>query len=105
MVARPNLDLDELELCTYDELFSSVENEISQLALCWRIEAREKERVWLRGKTSGEMDDSRLVGLAVGDKNVYKKRGKKDESRLVQRLPKRLSFVVDISGSMAYFNR
>ena len=44
------------------------------------------------------------VDLAIGEKNVYKKRGQKEESRLVQRLPKRLSFVVDVSGSMAYFN-
>ena len=43
------------------------------------VEATERERVWLRGKTSGEMDDSRLVDLAIGDKNVYKKRGVKRE--------------------------
>ena len=46
-----------------------------------------------------------MVDLSIGEKNVYKKRGQKEESRLVQRLPKRLSFVVDVSGSMAYFNR
>lgn len=104
--ARAKLDLDELEESTYDELYASVENEISQLRVVLEaVEAKEKERVWLRGKTSGEMDDSRLVDLAIGEKNVYKKRGKKEASRLVQRLPKRLSFVVDVSGSMAYFNR
>lgn len=86
-------------------MYSTVENEIRQLRVVLQaVEAKEKERVWLRGKTSGEMDDTRLVDLAIGEKNVFKKRGQRDESRLVQRLPKRLSFVVDVSGSMAYFN-
>ena len=35
---------------------------------------------------------------------MYKRRGQREESRLTQRLPKRMSFVVDVSGSMAYFN-
>ena len=103
--ARAKLDMDEMEEDTYEELYASVENEISQLRVILEaVEAKERERVWLRGKTSGEMDDSRLADLAIGEKNVYKKRGKKEESSLVQRLPKRLSFVVDVSGSMAYFN-
>ena len=104
--SRPNLAMSEGDETVYDELYATVENEITQLRVVLQaVEAKEKERVWLHGKTSGEMDDTRLVDLAIGEKNVYKKRGQKEESRLVQRLPKRLSFVVDVSGSMAYFNR
>ena len=103
--ARADVNMLEEDLSVYDELYATVENEITQLRVVLQaVEAKEKERVWLRGKTSGEMDDTRLVDLAIGEKNVYKKRGQKEESRLVQRLPKRLSFVVDVSGSMAYFN-
>eukprot|EP00750_Incisomonas_marina_P002131 INCI12099.1.p1 GENE.INCI12099.1~~INCI12099.1.p1 ORF type:complete len:1134 (+),score=176.80 INCI12099.1:76-3402(+) len=103
--ARVELDLNDLEVATYDEIYESVEPLISQLRVVLQsVEAKEKERVWLRNKTSGEMDDSRLVDLAIGEKNVFKQRGIRDESVLRQRLPKRLSFVVDVSGSMAYFN-
>lgn len=103
--ARVELDLNELEVATYDEIYESVEPLISQLRVVLQsVEAKEKERVWLRNKTSGEMDDARLVDLAIGEKNVFKQRGIRDESLLVQRLPKRLSVVVDVSGSMAYFN-
>ena len=126
---RKTLDIDDVDEERYDEIYNSVRNEISQLhVILQTVEAKEKERVWLRGKASGEMDDSRLVDLAIGkdqlmmldslreefvtykrltligEKNVYKQRGQRDEARLTQRLPKRLSFVVDISGSMAYFN-
>ena len=104
--SRFDQSMDTADESVYNELYTTVENEISQLRVVLQaVEAKEKERVWLRGKTSGEMDDTRLVDLSIGEKNVYKKRGQKEESRLVQRLPKRLSFVVDVSGSMAYFNR
>ena len=53
----------------------------------------------------GVCTDTRLVDLAVGEKNVYKRRGLKDQARITQRLPKRLSFIVDVSASMAHFNR
>ena len=104
-VQRTKLKMDNIDEERYDELFAAVEGEINQLRVVLQsIEANEKERVWLRGKTSGELDDRRLVDFAIGEKNVFKKRGEKESSRMVQRLPKRVSFVVDVSGSMAYFN-
>jgi hypothetical protein len=97
--------MDQVDEGKYDELYATVENEVNQLRVVLQsVEAKEKERTWLRGKTTGELDDSRLVDLAIGEKNVYKRRGQREESRLTQRLPKRMSFVVDVSGSMAYFN-
>jgi hypothetical protein len=102
---RSSLNMSNVDEGKYAELYATVENEINQLRVVLQsVEATEKERSWLRGKTSGELDDSRIVDLAIGEKNVYKKRGQKEEARLSQRLPKRMSFVVDVSGSMAYFN-
>merc|ERR1712054_471507 len=102
---RLELNMDQVDEGKYDELYATVENEVNQLRVILQsVEAKEKERVWLRGKTTGELDDSRLVDMAIGEKNVYKKRGQREEARLIQRLPKRLSFLVDVSGSMAYFN-
>ena len=102
---RLELNMDQVDEGKYDELFATVENEVNQLRVVLQsVEAKEKERSWLRGKTTGELDDSRLVDFAIGEKNVYKRRGQREESRLTQRLPKRMSFCVDVSGSMAYFN-
>lgn len=103
---RKELNLDEADEDEYLELYKQVESEISQLRVVLEsAEAREKERIWLKGKTSGELDDGRLVDGVIGERNVYKKRGATDQLfGMVQRKPKRLSFVVDVSSSMSFFN-
>ena len=59
--SRAELNMIDTDESVYDELYSTVENEITQLRVVLQaVEAKEKERVWLRGKTSGEMDDTRL---------------------------------------------
>ena len=70
------------------------------------VEARERERVWLKGQVVGELDDARLVDGVLGEKNVFKRRGHNPNPPPSQRqhLPKRLIFVVDVSSSMANFN-
>ena len=96
--------MDGVDESKYEELYSTVENEVNQLRVVLQtVEAKERGRTWLRGKTTGELDDSRLVDLSMG-KRTYLNVGAEEESRLTQRLPKRMSFVVDVSGSMAYFN-
>ncbi len=64
-------------------------------------EAREKERAWLRQQTHGELDDARLVDAIAGARTVYRRRGANDDPASgEQALPKRVKFVMDISGSM-----
>ena len=76
--------MDGVDESKYDELYSTVENEVNQLRVVLQtVEAKERERTWLRGKTTGELDDSRLVDLSIGEKNVFKRRGRKEESRLL----------------------
>lgn len=69
---------------------------------------REKERMWLKNQTSGELDDSKLVDGVTGERNIYKRRGEADVpfgTPPGQSSKKRLlQFVVDISGSMYRFN-
>ena len=43
----------------------------------------------------GEFDDQKMVDLAIGEKNVFKQRGIRDDRTLLQSSPKRLSFVVE----------
>jgi hypothetical protein len=90
----------------YTTLFAAVENEVNLLRVVLQgAEAKERERVWHKGQTSGDLDDGRLVDGAIGESNVFKRRGPDDAAfRLNPRLPKRLQFVVDCSSSMSAFN-
>lgn len=106
MDERKVLEMGDEDEEEYDNVFRLVENEVSQLRVVLEgVEARERERVWLRGKTAGELDDTRLVDAIIGDSNVYKKRGKAEQMfGLVQKRPKRLVFLMDVSSSMSNFN-
>ena len=90
----------------YDRLYESVSKEVSQLRVILEsVEARERERVWITLQNQGELDDNRLVDGATGERNIYKKRGNIDPLfGAIQKKPKRLRFVVDVSSSMARFN-
>jgi hypothetical protein len=53
----------------------------------------------------GELDDNKLVDGATGERNIFKRRGKNDPMfGAIQKLPKRLRFLMDVSSSMSYFN-
>ena len=59
----------------------------------------------MRNQNAGELDDTRLVDGATGERNIYKRRGNNDAMfGSVQKLPKRLRFLMDVSSSMARFN-
>jgi len=103
---RDDAKLVEVDESEYDRLYSTVQQASVQLRVVLEgAEAREKERVWLKNQTQGELDDARLVDGIVGETNIFKRRG--DEDPLfgrIQRLPKRLIFLVDVSSSMAKRN-
>jgi len=59
----------------------------------------------VKNQMNGELDDDRLVDEAAGEKNVYKLRGVYDPLfGGIQKKPKRLRFVMDVSCSMGRFN-
>lgn len=68
------------------------------------VNAKSKERIWLKNQTDGELDDSKLVEGITGEHSVYKKRGLESADVGFHALPKRLKFVFDVSGSMYRFN-
>jgi hypothetical protein len=69
------------------------------------VESRQTERAWLKHQTSGELDDAKLVDGVTGERNIYKKRGEENAPvGTVQQHPKRILFVMDVSGSMYRFN-
>lgn len=95
-----------LDVEMYQKLYVAVATEISQLrTILEGAEAKEKERVWVKNQVQGELDDNRLVDGATGERNVFKRRGNVDPIfGHLQRRPKRLRFVMDVSSSMARFN-
>jgi len=99
--------MTEKDARQYEKLYAAVASQVGTLraALLGR-EARERERTWARLQTHGELDELMLVDGITGASNIYKRRTP-DESAtmLAQQLPKRIKFVLDISGSMYTYNR
>jgi hypothetical protein len=102
------INMSDQEWATYQRYVDRVEPEISQMrAILGNLESVEQERSWLKHQSSGELDDSKLVDGVAGERLVFKRRGQSDSpfsSRAQSHLPKRLLFVMDVSGSMYRFN-
>ena len=91
----------------YERMLAACEPYIQQLRVVLEsAEARERERAWLRLKQSGELDETRLVDAAVGERQVFKQRGKPPQRLGAhQAKPKAISFLLDASASMARGDR
>ncbi|ETN04638.1 hypothetical protein PPTG_14469 [Phytophthora nicotianae INRA-310] len=105
------IDMSEREWETYLSYFKRVERESAQLrAVLANLEAVAHERNWLRHQSSGELDDGKLVDGVAGERLVFKRRGVRDSpfqapaGHQQDQEPKRMLFVVDVSGSMYRFN-
>jgi hypothetical protein len=94
------------DAAAYKEFYNNVQQEIRQLRVVLEgVQAKEKERVWLKNMTDGDLDDSKLIDGLTGEHAIYKRRGdEQPEYGATQKKPKRLKFVFDISGSMYRFN-
>lgn len=110
MKAEPKILTDSqrvpLGSSVYERLYNAVALEVSQLRVVLEgAEAKERERIWLKNLPYGELDDNKLLDGATGEKNIFKRRGIQPPMHgLVQKKPKRLRFVIDLSQSMALFN-
>eukprot|EP00929_Paragymnodinium_shiwhaense_P058805 TRINITY_DN29464_c0_g1_i1.p2 TRINITY_DN29464_c0_g1~~TRINITY_DN29464_c0_g1_i1.p2 ORF type:complete len:704 (+),score=153.80 TRINITY_DN29464_c0_g1_i1:2401-4512(+) len=94
----------------YNGILGAVEPQIAQLQTIFRqVQDKKKERVWLRNRPDGELDDARLVEGVAGDRLVFKKRGRADSAPdpadgQDAKRKRRILFVMDCSGSMYRFN-
>nr|XP_027784510.1 von Willebrand factor A domain-containing protein 8 [Marmota flaviventris] len=71
----------------------------------FNVEAKGKERQWLKHQATGELDDAKIIDGLTGEKTIYKRRGELEpQLGSPQEKPKRLRLVVDVSGSMYRFN-
>ncbi|RHY25348.1 hypothetical protein DYB32_009692, partial [Aphanomyces invadans] len=99
------IDMTNQEFATYQTYFDRVGAETSQLRhILKNVEQQSDERGWLKHQSSGEWDDSKLVDGLSGERNVFKRRGKDPFALQIQTQPKKLVFVMDVSGSMYRFN-
>ena len=100
------IDLAVEDHALYSQYQSKVSKQIVQLRLILeQAEARHVEREWLRNQREGDLDDSKIVDAMTGERMVYRRRGLPvAQMGVPQRLPKRLHFLMDVSGSMYRFN-
>ena len=104
--------LKEIEMSVHDhDDYQRIRGEISQdiqsiKALVEGLQAKSKEREWLKNQTDGELDDDKLVEGLVGEKLIYRRRREpdNDDQGFEQKKPKRLTILADCSASMYRFN-
>ncbi|KAG0722072.1 von Willebrand factor A domain-containing protein 8 [Chionoecetes opilio] len=100
------IKMSEYDASLYERFVKNVEPQIRALrGIINTLQAKGKERQWLRHRTSGELDDTKLIEGLAGERNIYRQRREEEpEVGAPQTHPKRLRVVVDVSGSMYRFN-
>lgn len=98
--------MSEYDAVTYERFSSAVQRQVHALRVILdNLQAKGKERQWLRHQATGELDDAKIIDGLAGEKAIYKRRGDLEpQLGSPQQKPKRLRLVVDVSGSMYRFN-
>ncbi|KAF0309213.1 von Willebrand factor A domain-containing protein 8 [Amphibalanus amphitrite] len=98
--------MSEHDAAMYDQMSGNIRKQVQSLrVLLSSLQAKGKERQWLKHQTSGELDDAKLIEGITGERTIYKRRGEQEpELGTPQEKPKRLKLVTDVSGSMYRFN-
>eukprot|EP00057_Strongylocentrotus_purpuratus_P027672 XP_011682146.1 PREDICTED: von Willebrand factor A domain-containing protein 8 [Strongylocentrotus purpuratus] len=100
------IEMSEYDAETYERFSDGVKRQVTSLRVILdSLQAKSKERQWIKHQTSGDLDEVKLIEGLTGEKAIYKRRGEQDpEMGSPQEHPKRLKLVVDVSGSMYRFN-
>nr|XP_034959302.1 von Willebrand factor A domain-containing protein 8 isoform X1 [Zootoca vivipara] len=100
------IQMSEYDASTYERFSGAVRRQVHLLRIILdNLQAKGKERQWLRNQAVGELDDAKIIDSLTGEKAIYKRRGDLDpQLGSPQQKPKRLRLVVDVSGSMYRFN-
>lgn len=101
-----DIEMSEYDGEMYDNYLKNVQGQVKSLrVIIESLQAKSKERQWLKNQTYGDLDDSKLVEGLVGEKAVYRRRGEKEpELGSPQQKPKLVQIICDVSGSMYRFN-
>ncbi|XP_009461391.1 PREDICTED: von Willebrand factor A domain-containing protein 8 [Nipponia nippon] len=100
------IQMSEYDAATYERFSGAVRRQVQSLRIILdNLQAKGKERQWLRHQAVGELDDAKIIDGLTGEKAIYKRRGELEpQPGSPQQKPKRLRLVVDVSGSMYRFN-
>lgn len=101
------IEMSEVDLSIYQKFLENVQPQINHLReLLENLRAKEQDRIWVKGQTHGELDEGKVIEAITGETGIYKRRSKKEDVRgfFMQKKPKILRFLVDVSGSMYRFN-
>ncbi|KAF6085206.1 von Willebrand factor A domain containing 8 [Phyllostomus discolor] len=100
------IQMSEYDATIYERFSGAVRRQVHSLRIILdNLQAKGKERQWLRHQATGELDDAKIIDGLTGEKAIYKRRGELEpQLGSPQQKPKRLRLVVDVSGSMYRFN-
>uniref|UniRef100_H2MDU3 von Willebrand factor A domain-containing protein 8 n=1 Tax=Oryzias latipes TaxID=8090 RepID=H2MDU3_ORYLA len=100
------IGMSEYDASTYERFSTAVRRQVQALRIILdSLQAKGKERQWLKNQALGELDDTKIIDGLTGEKAIYKRRAEQDpELGSPQQKPKRLRVLVDVSGSMYRFN-
>ncbi|CAG5865389.1 unnamed protein product [Menidia menidia] len=100
------INMSEYDASTYERFSSAVRRQVQSLRIILdSLQAKGKERQWLKNQALGELDDAKIIDGLTGEKAIYKRRGELDpELGSPQQKPKRFRVLADVSGSMYRFN-
>ncbi|XP_045461527.1 von Willebrand factor A domain-containing protein 8 [Harmonia axyridis] len=90
----------------YSQFSNSVSREVQSLrVILGNLQSKNKERMWTRHQTSGELDDVKLIDGILGEKTIFRRRVEEEpELGTPQIRPKLFRVLADVSGSMYRFN-
>ena len=88
-----DIEMGEGEFALYEDLVDPIRGYIDSLrGSLSDVEAKKSERTWLKGVVTGsEIDDSKIVDAATGEKAIYKRRGTPDEKSMLTKVSERVS--------------
>lgn len=70
------MNMSGKEAAQYKDFYDNVRNEVQQLRVVLEgVQAKERERVWLKNQIEGELDDRKLIDGLTGEHAIYKRRG------------------------------
>ncbi|XP_041128021.1 von Willebrand factor A domain-containing protein 8-like isoform X1 [Polyodon spathula] len=100
------IHMSEYDASMYEKFSGAVKRQVQSLRVILdSLQAKGKERQWLKNQALGELDDAKIIDGLTGEKAIYKRRGELEpELGTPQQKPKRLRLLADVSGSMYRFN-
>lgn len=99
------INMTEQEMATFMKFYENVKFQIEELKeILNSLKSKEKEKTWVKNLSSGELDENKIVEGIIGEKNIYKKRESGNKNDQIQKKPKLIEFLFDVSASMYRFN-